>query len=759
MPQENSDWAHRLEKILLLERSMGYRDEAVTCGLEAFVRTNVPDAEPLAIGYRDASPAQRIRIVDRLLARISGQPIPEAKADASSGGRADLAGPITRAKGVGPKRAALLAKLGIETIEDLLLYFPRRLEDRSAVVPIGSVRPGQEVGVRGEVHAVGSRRAGRNMTIFKAAIGDGTGFLYAVWFNQPWIADQLKRGDRIDVYGKVERSYGELQMRTPTWEAAGTGVEIGRWVPVYPATEGVSDRYLRSLIHRNLDAYLPAIGDVLPEPVRERHGLVPRRTAIETIHRPADPELFERARRTLAFEELLLLQIGLAPTERDVPGRAHEPADGLLDSFLAGLPYRLTDAQRTALKEISSDLRRPNRMMRLLQGDVGSGKTLVAVAAALHAIDAGCQVAFMVPTEILAEQHGLNLGRLLVDLPVRTEVLTGATRDKDGIRGAVERGEVDLLIGTHALIQESVEFRDLGLVVIDEQHRFGVVQRSQIEEKGETVDVLVMSATPIPRTITLTLYGEFDVSTLDELPLGPRAIRTHRRAEGRRDAVYEDVARFLDDGRKGYIVLPLVEESEKITAKAAVQVAEEMEARFPTAGVGLVHGRLSPSEKSEAMERFRVGDARLLVATTVIEVGIDVLDADFMVIEHADRFGLSQLHQLRGRIGRSGQPADCYAVSDAGTEDAEARLTAFAAHEDGFAIAEEDLLIRGPGDLLGTQQHGFFTKLRAVNLFSDFDLMREARDTAHGLREEGFPKALVEAAEHRFGEAIRFLRV
>jgi ATP-dependent DNA helicase RecG len=756
MPQENSDPAHSLEKILLLERSLGHSDKAVTCGLEAFVRSNVPSAGSIVAGYGSASPAKRREMVDRLIAHLGDGRNSATAADPSN----EIGVPIRHAKGVGPKRAALLAKLGIETIEDLLFYFPRRLEDRSAVAPIGSVQPGQEVSVRGEVQAVGQQRRGRrNMTVTKAAIGDGTGFLYAVWFNQPWIVDQLKRGDRVDLYGKVERNYGELQMRAPTWEKAGAGVETGRWVPVYPATEGVSDRYLRSLIHRNLDTYLPSIDDVLPDPIREQHGLVPRRAAVEAIHRPPDPELFERARRTLAFEELLLLQVGLAPTERDVPGRAREPRSGLLDSFLAGLSYRLTGAQRTALAEISSDLRRPIRMMRLLQGDVGSGKTLVAIAAALLAIDAGCQVAFMVPTEILAEQHAASLTSLLADLPVRVEVLTGATRGKDEIRHSVEDGDVDVLIGTHALIQESVGFRDLGLVVIDEQHRFGVVQRSLIEEKGMDVDVLVMSATPIPRTITLTLYGEFDVSTLDELPLGSRSIETRWRPESGREAVYKTVAGYLADGRKGYVVLPLVEESEKVTAKAAVQVAEEMAARFPTIGVGLIHGRLSAAEKAEAMKRFRDGDTRLLVATTVIEVGIDILDADFMIIEHADRFGLSQLHQLRGRIGRSGQAADCTAIADAGTDDAMERLKAFETYSDGFAIAEEDLRIRGPGDLLGTQQHGFFTKLRAVNLFSDFDLMRAARDAAHELREDGFPSTLVDAAERRFGEAIRFLRV
>jgi len=651
MPQENSDWAHRLQKILHLERSTGYKDEAVTHGLEAFVATNLPEMSSIVKGYRHMDASGRRRIVERLLSRVNGRnSIEQMPADNST-----LGIPITHADGIGPKRAALLAKLGIETMEDLLLYFPRRLEDRSDVLPIGTVLPGQEACIRGEVCAISRRRAGRGMTLFKAAIGDGTGFLHAIWFNQPWIAEQLKRGDRIDLYGKVERRYGELQMQSPTWEAEGAGIETGRWVPVYPATEGLSDRYLRLLIHRNLDGYLPSIDDVLPEPIRRRQGLLRKRTAVEMIHRPANPQAFERARRTLAFEELLLLQVGLSGTRRAVPGRAMCPTRGLLDSFFAGLAFQLTESQRRALTEIVSDLKRPVRMMRLLQGDVGSGKTLVAVAAALIAIDAGRQVALMAPTEILTEQHALNIRRLLADLPITVEVLTGAVRDKAPIQAAAETGSADLVIGTHALIQEGVAFRDLGLVIVDEQHRFGVVQRSQIEEKGADVDVLVMSATPIPRTITLTLYGEFDVSTLDELPMGPRAIATHWVPEAKRDAVYEDVGRFLDQGRKGYIVLPLVEESEKVTAKAAVQVAEEMTHRFPSAGVGLVHGRLPSSEKVEAMDRFQAGDDRLLVATTVIEVGIDVLDADFMIIEHADRFGLSQLHKLRGRIGRYGQ--------------------------------------------------------------------------------------------------------
>ena len=389
------------------------------------------------------------------------------------------------------------------------------------------------------------------MNVVKAAVGDGTGFLYAVWFNQPWIAQQLKRGEEIDLFGRIELAYGELQMKSPVWEPAGTGLETGRWVPVYPATEGVSDKAIRALIERNLDVYLPGISEVLPEDVRAAQGLPGRRTAIEAIHRPRNAEDFESARRTLAFEELFLLQLGLLSTTQSEAGASHKTSGSLASSFLAGLSLELTAAQRMALSDIESDLEQPIRMMRLLQGDVGSGKTLVAVVAALHVIEAGYQVAMMAPTELLAAQHAATLSSLLEGLPVEIALLTGSTKEKSETDRRIEEGEVDLIIGTHALIQESVSFARLGLVVIDEQHRFGVVQRAAIEEKGTDVDLLVMSATPIPRTIALTLYGEFDTSILDELPMGEKRITTYWLAESRRNGVYDQVARAIRDGEQG----------------------------------------------------------------------------------------------------------------------------------------------------------------------------------------------------------------
>ncbi|MFC2095232.1 ATP-dependent DNA helicase RecG [Candidatus Bipolaricaulota bacterium] len=757
MPQENSDWKIRIEKVLEHERSTGYEDRAVTCGMEDFVRLQNPALAGWVKGYAAASRTDRRSMVSQLGATLGVEEgsSPPAVAEVSP----NLSEPLTKAQGIGAKRAALLAKLGLETIEDLLLFFPRRLEDRTQFVPIGSLQDGLEVCVRGTVHVIQKVRTKGRMTLVKASIGDETGFLSVVWFNQPWVVDQIKRGAVIDLFGRVERNFGELQMRSPIWEREGAGVELGRWVPVYPATEGITVRYIRSLVHRNLDNYLAGIRETLPDEMRIRFGLMLRRTAVEAIHRPESPAAFEQARQSLAFEEFFLLQLGLLQSSRSEAGRAHNASNGLLDSFFAGLDFSLTKSQRAAIDEILSELSRPIRMMRLLQGDVGSGKTLVALAAAVAAIDGGCQVAYMAPTEILAEQHALTFQRALAGLPIRVQLLTGNTRQKTSIYDCVASGEIDLLVGTHALIQETVSFKDLGLVIIDEQHRFGVVQRSAIEEKGDRVDMLVMSATPIPRTITLTLYGEFDISVLDEMPLGPRSIETRWIEASQRASMYEDIGRLLEEERKGYVVLPLVEESNKVSANAAIQVAGELSHRFPSCGIGLIHGRLSSDEKASAMDGFRVGKTQLLVATTVIEVGIDVQDADFMVIENADRFGLSQLHQLRGRIGRAGQPAWCYALADAGTDEARERLSAFQMHSDGFAIAEEDLRIRGPGDLVGTQQHGYFTLLRAVDLMRDLDLMRRAREAAKATHTQGISDELSALIDERFGDMIRWIRV
>ena len=758
MPQEKDDVARRIRKVLALERIRGYADDAVTCGLNDFIRRQLPEAAHLVTDYPDAPRLERQKAVSRLFAYLDDLENENTRKEWAPSLK-ELEQPVRYAKGVGNKRGKILEQLGIATIENLLTYLPRRLEDRSRFERIGRLKPGESVSVRTEILAVDQIRVHRRMTVIKAALNDGTGVLHAVWFNQPWVARQLNKGETIDLYGKVEQNYGEWQIQSPIWEPAGERIVTGRLVPIYPATEGVSSRLLCSLIARNLDLYEGAFYDPLPEPLRKRHQLPPKRTAVRALHFPPDRDAFERARRRLAFEELFLLQLGLAQTGHLKSGASHADSDRLATTFLANLPFTLTESQQTALREIVSDLRAPTQMARLLQGDVGSGKTLVALTAALHAIDAGHQVAFMVPTEILAEQHAAHFQQLLEELPIEVALLTGGKKEKDILKKDLAEGKIDLLVGTHALIQEDVTFAALGFIIIDEQQRFGVVQRSSIEEKGADVDLLIMSATPIPRTITLTLYGEFAVSLIDEMPKGERKIQTVWVAETRRPEVYVEARRLLDRGGKGYVVLPLVETSEHLDVKAAAAVAEELSADFSDVGVGLVHGRISSEDRQQIMEAFRSNKIRLLVATTVIEVGIDILDANFMIIENADRFGLAQLHQLRGRIGRSGQPAMCFAIANVSTEEAKQRLEAFSTYSDGFSIAEEDLLIRGPGDLFGTQQHGFLTGLQTVDLIHDLDIMEKARQEARRASEEGTPDALIEEVDRRFGELLQWLRV
>jgi len=738
-----------------LERRKGFRDEAVVGGLEAFLNLHWPEGAAIVRGYASMAPAERERALAQLEEALDARKREVFRS---------LKVPIEEAAGVGPTTAKLLRKLGIETVEDLLTTFPRRLEDRSVRKPISSVQDGESVTIRGTVRAKSRIKARPKLELIKVAVDDGTGVIFAIWFNQPWIWDEIEQGKEYSFFGKVLIRFGERQMENPIWEPAGRDFHTGRWVPIYSSTEGLSQGTLRAVIKRNLARFGPLIEDLLPEDVRRRNKLLPRCKAIGGIHFPEGPGAFETARRTLAFEELFLLQLGLALRKkrwREEGGRALEPDPEMVRKFFEMLPFELTGSQVRALREIERDLRAPYPMMRLLQGDVGSGKTVVAAGACVMAISAGAQAAVMAPTEILADQHFLVFQELLEGLSIRVERLLGSIRgrERDRILEGLSRGEVDLLIGTHALFQEGVEFRDLGLAVIDEQHRFGVVQREALSKKGKGTNILVMSATPIPRTVALTLYGEFSISVLSEMPIPKKNVRTVWVSESRRGEVYEEVERLLLEGEKGYVIFPLVEESEEMDLRAATVAYEELSERFAWAGVGLMHGRIPPEEKRRVMEEFRRGKIRLLVSTTVVEVGLDVPDATFLVIEHADRFGLSQLHQLRGRIGRQGQPAVCYAIADPTTEEARRRLSAFRDIEDGFRIAEEDLRIRGPGDLLGTAQHGFVSRLKVADLIRDLGLLESAREEAFRVAREGAPGYLVEEVERRFGEALERLGV
>lgn len=744
-----------IEKVIALERRGGFRDRAVIGGLEAFLRRHWPQGSRYIAGYASMDPEGRASALRKLEAALEAEVANKLL---------KLRSPIQEAVGVGKRTASLLRKLGVETLEDLLTLFPRRIEDRSLKKRIADIADGETVSIQGVVRTKSRIKVRPNLEILKAAVDDGSGVMFAIWFNQPWVWDEIEQGKEYAFFGKVQIRFGERQMENPVWEPAGEGDRIGGLVPIYPTTEGLSQATIRSLIRRNLKRLAGDILDLLPEEVRRRNGLLPRREAIRAIHFPRGLEEFRAARRTLAFEELFLLQLGLALRKREwqrAGGKSLRVDRAMLERFLEGLPFSLTPSQHRALEEIARDLEAPYPMMRLLQGDVGSGKTVVAAGACVMAVSAGAQAAVMAPTEILAEQHFLIFQELLQELPIRVELLLGGTRgrERERILGELARGKIHVLVGTHALFQEGVEFKDLGLAVIDEQHRFGVVQREALTRKGKGTNLLVMSATPIPRTVALTLYGEFSVSVLAEMPIPEKKVRTLWVSEAKRDEVYRDVEERLRRGEKGYVVFPLVEESEEMDLRAATAAYRELAERFGWAGVGLMHGRLPGEEKRRVMREFREGKIRLLVSTTVVEVGLDVPDATFLVIEHADRFGLSQLHQLRGRIGRKGQPAVCYAIADPTTEEARRRLSAFRDLDDGFRIAEEDLRIRGPGDLLGTAQHGFVSRLKVADLVRDLGLLEAARREAFALAQRGVPRYLADEVERRFGDSLALLEV
>ncbi len=773
-PKEISE---RLRKILELEKQTGYQDTAVLGGIEGFLARvadqltspSVPLLLERVSRYATKNLTERrviIQELEDLLPTLElAEPLREKETSPSSAPSDDsLKKPIRYAKGVGEQRAKLLKKLGIETIEDLLMYLPRRIEDRSVIKKIAQLRHGEKATVQGRVRALDVIRPRANLEITKVAIQDNTGVLYAVWFNQPWLKTQFSKGERVSLYGQAERLYGNLQMSNPVWEPADAGFLTGKLVPIYPATQGITPAVLYHLIRENHQLYHAQIFEILPEEIRARHALLPRAEALKAIHFPATTREFEQARKTLAFEELFIFQIGVALERQKM---VHQPArkliisDHELEEFSAALPFRLTTAQTKALAEIRRDLASGHPMNRLLQGDVGSGKTVVAAAAAYIAIRAKTQAALMAPTEILAQQHHERLVPLLEPLDVRVALLIGSLSPhvKERTQQEVAAGEVDLVVGTHALISEGVQFSSLGLAIIDEQHRFGVIQRAQLEEKGDHVHVLVMSATPIPRTITLTLYGQFEISILDEMP-HPKDIRTYWISEDKREEVYRLVAHELAKGVQAYIVYPLIEESEELDLRAAAQMKEELERTFfKEFRVGLLHGQMSDEEKKQVMEQVRRKELNVLVSTTIIEVGIDVPDASLMIIEHAERFGLSQLHQLRGRIGRMGQRSLCFAIATAKTEEARQRLEAFRDLSDGFAIAEEDLKIRGPGELLGLSQHGLDTTFKVADLIRDLALMKAARDEAFQLIQRESSTPLLEEFRRRFGDRFELARV
>ncbi len=760
-----------LADILRRERATGFQDKTVIGGLDRFVRRWSDELAPVLgelTSYSILTPLQRERWAASALDRLSGSPdsyvesakvTPPGRAAASESKRRLLSKEdgLDRLPRVGSQTVAKLKKMGVERVGDLLYLFPNRHNDFANMTKVSQLRPGEQHTIVATVWEASAAATGRRRKSTQAILGDETGNVRAVWFNQPWIARVLRPGTEVVISGKVGVFRGQPVFESPEHELLEGQREFlhtGRLVPVYPSTEKLAQRTLRRTVKRALDSCLDQLVDFLPGELRRRTGLMSLQEAIVQAHYPDSEQMWNAARRRLAFDELLLMQLAVLRRkhawQENGRGPVIEVDRPVVHRFLGSLDFDLTEAQMRALDEILDDLSRDAPMGRLLQGDVGSGKTVVAVAALLAAVVGGYQGALMVPTEILAEQHFINVSGLLagsgdvpegehavereappLGRPVTVGLLLGSLpkRAKEEMHERIASGEVDIVIGTHALIQAGVDIPRLGLVVVDEQHRFGVMQRGALRDKGERPHLLAMSATPIPRSLALTLYGDLDISAIDELPAGRLPIRTRWVEAARREAAYGFVRREVNAGRQAFIVCPLVEESEAVQSRAAVEEHDRLSAAvFPDLSLGLLHGRMALREKERVMEMFKGGEIDVLVSTPVVEVGIDVPNATVMLIDGANRFGLAQLHQFRGRVGRGTHQSYCLLLTDAAGDDARERLKIVERIGDGFRLAEEDLRLRGPGDRMGTRQSGL-PDLRMARI-TDQDILRLARREA-----------------------------
>jgi ATP-dependent DNA helicase RecG len=675
----------------------------------------------------------------------SGAPVStSAPAAGSLEATLGLSSPMTRLPGVGPHYAEKLERLGLRTVHDLLFLLPTRYEDFSHLRTIDKLRWGEEVTVIGTVWDIKSRIIGENRRLVTALVGDGTGEIEMTWFN-PYVERRLRTGHAYSFSAKIDSYRGHFLMRNPEFEPLDRQqIHTGRLVPIYPLTEGITVHWLRAVMSKAVEAWATDVPDFLPEEIRRSLDLMPLADALAQIHFPDNMDLVHAAQRRLSFDEFLLLQLGILGARQRFqkqPAQSLRADEQVLAQFEAALPFAMTGAQRRTLRDIVADLGTTRPMSRLLQGDVGSGKTAVAAAALWVAVANGAQAAILAPTEILAEQHARSFGRMFADIthpatgrPVRIAILTGHMRgqERETTLAELANGDIDIVVGTHALIQGNVAFRDLAVAVVDEQHRFGVEQRGVLRSKGVQPHMLVMSATPIPRTLALTIYGDLDVSVIDEMPAGRIPIKTRWLTSSQRERAYSFIRRQVAEGRQAFVVYPLVEESDRSEVKAAVEEhARLQETVFPSLRLGLLHGRLRSEEKEAVMRAFSNGTLDILVATSVVEVGIDVPNATVIVIEGAERFGLAQLHQFRGRVGRGEHPSYCLLLSDAEEGESVRRLQALETNTDGFALAQIDLELRGPGDFLGTRQSGL-PPLRTAQL-TDLRTLESARTVAQQL--------------------------
>jgi ATP-dependent DNA helicase RecG len=765
-----------LHKVLDLEKKKGFSDRAVIGGLDRYLRNWALKADGLASPalfhrlrelrlleprYSVWDQEQRRQWVEEVLAflketgKLPLTPAPLRPSPPRARPRATRPAPSLDSPLPGPPSlVARLSKMGVKTVRDLLYFFPRRHLDYTQTKKVADLEVGKEQTVKALVWEARREYLGKREGT-EAVVGDDTGNIRVVWFNQPYLARSLKPNTHIVLSGRVEVFKGRKVLENPAWEPLEEEtVHTGRLVPLYPLTQGLRPRPVRKLVKEVADTWAPRLPDFLPAGLAQECQLVPLGEAIYQAHFPRDHQAFQQARQRLAFDELLLLQLGMLSRKKewqDQPGPDFRPQPQAVETFLGGLPFALTPAQKRAWEGIEADLLRPQPMSRLLQGEVGSGKTVVATTALILAWANGWQGALMAPTEVLAEQHFHSIGSLfsrvggeegegllrrysLPSRPLTLALLIGSLspREKEAIHDQLGRGEIDIVLGTHALIQKEVAFYRLGLVVVDEQHRFGVLQRSALKEKGLSPHVLVMTATPIPRSLALTLYGDLDLSVIDQLPPGRQEVKTSCLRPEERAEAYAFIHRHIAQGEQAFIICPLIEESETLGTPAAVAEYERLSREvFPDLRLGLLHGRLGLEEKEDMMRRFREGELDILVATPVVEVGIDVPNATVMLVEGAERFGLAQLHQFRGRVGRGGKPGYCLLLSESPSPEARERLRTIERVRDGFLLAEEDLRLRGPGEFFGTRQSGL-PDLRMARL-SDLPLVELAREKARVL--------------------------